>query len=354
MSDSTARVLRCQAVGVETVNGVVVTPTRRLYGRGTLIPSIEVKVPYVDRNSFFPHYLDQTELGIQMSRFQFAGTLNFEDMPFWGRLLLGVTPAPTLIQNLYQWLFTPDPLTPSPMTTWQWFTGTAEFTAPYCLCERFLLNLDGVGGLATVAASFVGRPAVQVHRSTPSFTTDSTREATLGATAKVYLDPVTGAFGGSQVVGQVSSISVEIVQPPVMRWYDANTLTFGDLSHGPRQITVKARLRFTSTAEITNWRTHTERLLRLHLQGSSAGAGLLGYGLDPYGTSPYGSPSWYHATVPAQAVDFDAAGVWSMATLTEQGPSVLVDYQLLPRFNQRFGFDCRLFAATTTASLNAA
>lgn len=135
-------------------------------------------------------------------------------------------------------------------------------------------SLSGAAGEALMmSANWVGRQ-IATTTFTAALSVPAVEEI-LASNGKVYLDAVSGSYGGTQVTaGNVLSFNLDVTTGYRPKWtIDGNSLDFDHDYFDIGSFDISGSLVWehaaTAVTEKSNWRNQTLRLLRLEYQGSA-------------------------------------------------------------------------------------
>lgn len=333
---TTTRILRRQAIGLESTRGTGVAATHRLFGMSRLNFDLP-QVPIEEEWGSFSR-TRRTIQGLKSGNGTFSGTLNFEDVVFWGNLALKAlaTPstassgsAPNKTANI--WNFPGDETTDTLKTvTYEWTDATQSWEAPFSILNSLQIGMS-LGGPVTVNAGFLfPNRATQTETS---LALAATRTPILGAKSTVYIDATSAGIGVTQLTGTVIDWSHGISNNISPLYYCDGGQVWSDIDRGPRDVTCSITMRMGSNAltEITNWTGATERDIEIRLVG------------------PILDAANYSAV--AETVKFQVSGVWTSAVIAESGNTVTVQYTLLPRYDSTLASNVKWIYSGIVADL---
>ena len=331
---TTTRILRRQAIGLESTRGTGVAATHRLFGMTKL--NLDQPVAPIPEEWGSLSAVRRTIQGLKSGNATFAGTLNFEDMPFWGGMALKYLSAPSTASSgsapnktANIWNFTGDETVDTLRTaTFEWTDATQSWQAPFCICNSLQFGMS-LGGPVTVNAGFL-----MPNRATTTETVlalAATRTPLLGAKSTVYLDDAT--IGTTQLTGTVTDWSVGVNNNITPLYFCDGSQVWSDVERGPREISASVTMRMGSTAltEITKWAAATTRQLEIRLVG------------------PILDAANYSAV--SETVKFQLAGPWTAAVIGESGNTVTVQFALVPAYDSTLASNIKLIYSGTVGNL---
>lgn len=331
VSGSGEMTLRKTQAGLEATKGTSVAATRKVYGRGTMTKKVDpIRPADEDRGTFTDNFRSQP--GLIEAAFPFAGSVTYEDLPWWAQMWLkgGVT---GVLRNVaaYDYTHTPSEAADDlKAATFEWGDETQAFEGAFGMVDTFEISAAVAEAWRFAAGIFIDDMAKTTFTGAIG---DRTVEDVLMRTSKLALGAA-GALPSSYMTGRFIGFRLAS-QNALERKYFADggvSQKYTGMGRGKRHFELEVTFEGNSAtiAERDVWEAGTARVARILAEGSEIAT-----------SSP--------AT--KRTVDLAIAGKWTAFPVGERGPNTVFTAMLEGEYDATLGYVLRLLTTNALSAL---